>query len=92
MTLHRHKVDDYTVVSDGQESVQVPAGWKIADNKHWDDIRVIADHPWQSTHLFFAEEEENLYETARYSGTAACHRPCDTGELRLRKIKILPDS
>jgi hypothetical protein len=61
MTLHRHKVDDSTIVEDGREPLDVPAGWQIADGSD-DDARVCAAHPWQSDFLVFANGE--AYGTA----------------------------
>jgi hypothetical protein len=54
MTLHSHKIDDSTLVSDGNKPSQVPAGWQIA-NGNADDIRVCGTHPWQSYWLVFAD-------------------------------------
>jgi hypothetical protein len=54
MTLHCHKVDDHTLVEDGQKPVHVPAGWKIAPGDA-DDIRVCGAHPWQSDRLVFVD-------------------------------------
>ena len=65
MTLHFHKVDDRTVVSDGDKPSQVPAGWQIAVGDA-DDIRVCGAHPWQSYWLVFANGD--------YYGTAMCNR------------------
>jgi hypothetical protein len=53
MTLHFHKIDDRTFVSDGEKPSQVPAGWQIAVGDA-DDIRVCGAHPWQSFWLVFA--------------------------------------
>jgi hypothetical protein len=60
MTLHRHKVDDRTIAEDGNEPLDVPAGWQIADGND-DDARVTGlcwrvcgAHPWQSNRLVFA--------------------------------------
>jgi hypothetical protein len=53
MTLHRHKVDDRTLVKDGHQPVHVPAGWQIADGSA-DDARVCGSHPWKSDSLVFA--------------------------------------
>jgi hypothetical protein len=53
MTLHCHKVDDRTLVEDGNKPVHVPAGWQIAAGDA-DDIRVCGAHPWQSRWLVFA--------------------------------------
>ena len=89
MTLHRHKVDDRSIVGDGQQPLPVPAGWQIAEGNA-DDIRVCAAHPWQSDALVFANGD--IY------GTAACVDPCCRGEFRLRlwrrreKFKFLPDA
>ena len=63
MTLHVHKVDDSTLVEDGDEPVPVPAGWNIAPGDA-DDVRVCGAHPWQSYWLVFAD-------THPY-GTAMC--------------------
>ena len=70
MTLHRHKVDDSTIVYDGEEPLDVPAGWQIADGSA-DDARVCAAHPWQSNCLVFANGDAY--------GTAACGRPSYIG-------------
>ena len=64
MTLHRHKVDDSTIVPDGCQPVHVPAGWQIADGSA-DDARVCGAHPWQSNLLVFANGD--VYGTATYS-------------------------
>lgn len=64
MTLHRHKVDDRTLVSDGDERVPVPAGWQIADGNS-NDARVCGAHPWQSNYLVFADG--GAYCTAKAS-------------------------
>jgi hypothetical protein len=53
MTLHMHRVDDRTVVTDGNKPLDVPAGWQIADGSA-DDARVCGSHPWQSDTLVFA--------------------------------------
>jgi hypothetical protein len=53
MTLHRHKVNSRTTVRDGEEAVQVPAGWKIADGSA-DDTRVCGARSWQCEWLVFA--------------------------------------
>ena len=63
MTLHRHKVDDRTIVYDGHEPLDVPAGWQIADGSA-DDARVFGAHPWQSDSLVFANGD--LYGTAAH--------------------------
>ena len=63
MTLHRHKVDECTIVKDGDQPLDVPAGWQIADGSA-DDAHVCGAHPWQSNYLVFANGD-------RY-GTAAC--------------------
>jgi hypothetical protein len=52
MTLHRHLFDVdsfmfHTPVQDGDQPVQVPAGWQIADGNQ-DDISVCGDYRWQS--------------------------------------------
>ena len=64
MTLHRHKVDDSTIVKDGDQPLDVPAGWQIADGSA-DDVRVCGAHPWQSYGLVFANGD--AYGTAAYS-------------------------
>ena len=69
MTLHRRKVDDRTIVQDGKEPLDVPAGWQIADGS--DDVRVCGAHPWQSWYLVFANGDR--YGTAwdpSYRGNA----------------------
>jgi hypothetical protein len=71
MTLHMHRVDDRTVVYDGEEPLDVPGGWQIADGSA-DDVRVCGAHPWQSHHLLFANGDTY--------GTAACYFPCDIGD------------
>jgi len=53
MTLHAHKVDDSTLVQDGDQPLPVPAGWQIAPGDA-DDARVCGAHPWQSSFLVFA--------------------------------------
>jgi hypothetical protein len=58
MTLHCHKVDDHTLVEDGQKPVHVPAGWKIAPGDA-DDIRVCGAHPWQSDRLVFVDGDHH---------------------------------
>ncbi len=64
MTLHMHRIDDDTVVYDGDQSLHVPAGWQIADGSA-DDVRVCGAHPWQSNCLVFANGDTY--------GTAACN-------------------
>jgi hypothetical protein len=64
MTLHRRKDDDSTLVQDGCDPVDVPAGWQIADGSA-DDVRVCGSHPWQSTFLVFANGD--AYGTFAYS-------------------------
>ena len=64
MTLHRHNVDDRTIVYDVDQPVHVPAGWQIADGSA-DDVRVCGAHPWQSYYLVFANGDR--------CGTAAGH-------------------
>jgi hypothetical protein len=66
MTLHRHKVDDRTLVRDGDERVPVPAGWRIADGDS-NDARVCGAHPWQSDYLVFADG--GAYFTAKASSS-----------------------
>ncbi len=61
MTLHGHKVDDSTYVYDGEQPLEVPGGWQIADGSA-DDVRVCAAHPWQSGSLVFANGDS--YGTA----------------------------
>jgi hypothetical protein len=58
MTLHCHKVDDHTLVEDGQKPVHVPAGWEIAPGDA-DDIRVCGAHPWQSDRLVFVDGDHH---------------------------------
>ncbi len=70
MTLHRHKVDDSTIVEDGNQPLDVPAGWQIADGSA-DDVRVCGAHPWQSRYLVFAD--------GVVCGTAACSNPSSIG-------------
>ena len=64
MTLHRHKVDDSSLLYDGNNVSLVPAGWQIADGSA-DDVRVCGAHPWQSYCLVFANGDAY--------GTAAGH-------------------
>jgi hypothetical protein len=66
MTLHSHKIDDRTLVRDGDKPSQVPAGWQIAVGDA-DDIRVCGAHPWQSHWLVFANGD--------FCGTAMCYDP-----------------
>ncbi len=63
MTLHRHKVDDITIVRDGHQPLDVPAGWQIADGNA-DDARVCGAHPWQSRFLVFAYHGVSYYTAA----------------------------
>ncbi len=74
-TLHMHRVHHgtggFTLVSDGNEPLDVPGGWQIADSNA-DDIRVCGTHPWQSWFLVFANG--NAY------GTAACNNPSLRGD------------
>jgi hypothetical protein len=63
MTLHMHRADHRTWVRDGDQPLEVPAGWQIADGSA-DDVRVCGAHPWQSSGLVFAN--------GRVYGTAAC--------------------
>jgi hypothetical protein len=63
MTLHLHKVDDRTLVLDGDKPAHVPAGWDIAPGDA-DDMRVCGAHPWQSLWLVFADTS--------ICGTAMC--------------------
>ncbi len=72
MTLHRHKVDNSTIVRDGTQPLPVPAGWQIAEGNA-DDIRVCAAHPWQSGCLVFANGDR--------CGTDACTVSSLRGEL-----------
>jgi hypothetical protein len=58
-----HRVDDRTLVEDGDQPLDVPAGWQFADGSA-DDARVCGAHPWQSHYLVFADGD--IY------GTAAC--------------------
>jgi hypothetical protein len=53
MSLHYHKVDDRTLVKDGDKPVHVPSGWEIAPGDAH-DIRVCTAHPWQSCYLIFS--------------------------------------
>jgi len=70
MTLHVRKVDDRTLVGDGEKPVPVPAGWDIAPGDA-DDMRVCGAHPWQSHWLVFADT--HIY------GTAMCLYPSYIG-------------
>jgi hypothetical protein len=55
MTLHRHKVDDSTIVNDGQHPLPVPAGWRVAEENE-EGVYVCSNHPWQSDYLAFASD------------------------------------
>ena len=74
MTLHSHKIDDSTLVSDAGKPLQVPAGWQIAVGDA-DDIRVCGAHPWQSHYLVFADGD--VY------GTAMCGLDSNIGKSSL---------
>jgi hypothetical protein len=67
MTLHCHKVDNRTLVQDGEKPVHVPSGWEIALGDA-DDIRVCGAHPLQSNCLVFANGD--LYGTAMCSNSS----------------------
>ncbi len=82
MTLHRHAVDDWTPVRDGEEAAQVPAGWEIADG-HADDTRVCGARPWQSEWL--------VLDDGSACGTAMCPVPTFRGA-RPRTSKTFPPS
>ncbi len=71
MTLHMHRVDGRTYVQDGEQPLDVPAGWQIADGSA-DDARVCGAHPWQSDFLVFAD--------GSCCGTAACEDPSYIGD------------
>jgi hypothetical protein len=71
MTLHSHKIDDRTLVKDGDKPSQVPAGWQIAVGDA-DDVRVCGAHPWQSHWLVFANGDGY--------GTAICCFPSHIGK------------
>ena len=62
MTLHMRRVDVSTMANDGNQPLDVPAGWQIADGSA-DDARVCGAHPWQSHYLVFANGD--VYGTAR---------------------------
>ena len=70
MTLHRRKVDDSTFAEDGDQPLDVPAGWRIADGSD-DDVRVCGARPWQSYRLVFADGDA--------CGTAADPIPSSRG-------------
>jgi hypothetical protein len=70
MSLHSHKVDDRTLVQDGDKPVHVPSGWEIAPGDAH-DIRVCGAHSWQSNGLVFSNGD-------RY-GTAMCPTPSFAG-------------
>jgi hypothetical protein len=72
MTLHVHKVDDRTVVKDGDTPVHVPSGWEIAPGDAH-DIRVCGAHPWQSYNLVFSNGD--AYGTALSSLAGAIRSP-----------------
>jgi hypothetical protein len=76
MTLHRRKVDDSTIVWDGEQPVHVPEGWQIADGSA-DDARVCGAHPWQSICLVFANGDR--------CGTAAHPDPSYRGNAQFQK-------
>jgi hypothetical protein len=67
MTLHRRKVDDRTLLSDGDQPLDLPAGWQIADGSA-DDVRVCGAHCWQSLGLIFANGD--VYGTAVHNNEA----------------------
>jgi hypothetical protein len=71
MTLHCHKVDNRTLVENGNKPMLVPEGWKIAAGDA-DDIRVCAAHPWQSRWLVFANGDvygSAMCNNSSYIGT-----------------------
>jgi hypothetical protein len=78
MTLHSHKVDDRTLVRDGDKPSQVPAGWEIAVDDA-DSIRVCGAHPWQSLYLVFANGDDY--------GTAMCGNPPYIGKNSLLQYR-----
>jgi hypothetical protein len=65
------RVDDRTLVEDGDQPLDVPAGWQIADGSAY-DARVCGAHPWQSYGLVFANGD--------ICGTAACDLPSLIGD------------
>ncbi len=67
-----HRVDDHTLVRDGEQPLDVPAGWQIADGSA-DDARVCGAHPWQSSCLVFANGDGY--------GTAAHNNPSYRGNV-----------
>jgi hypothetical protein len=75
MTLHLHKVDDHTIIQDGDQLTNIPLEWKMATGTA-DDIRVCGAHPWQSRWLIF--DNGDVY------GTAACGHPDAIGECACR--------
>jgi hypothetical protein len=70
MTLHLREVDNQSTAFDGDQPLQVPAGWVIADGSP-DDVRVCGAHTWQSDCLVFAN--------GTFCGTAACDKPSHKG-------------
>jgi len=72
MTLHSHKVDGGSLVSDGMKPVHVPAGWQIAAGDA-DDIRVCGAHPWQSQWVVFANGDicGTAMNSPSYTGTTS---------------------
>ncbi len=72
-TLHGHKVDDDSLVPDGDKPVPVPAGWKIYDQNEMLSYGVIGvvgvcgSNPWQCEYLVMAD--------GRSYGTAMCRDP-----------------
>ena len=75
MTLHMRRVDDSTKVYDGEQPLEVPEGWQIADGSA-DDVRVCGAHPWQSRCLVFANGDSY--------GTAACWDSTCIGDRHLK--------
>jgi hypothetical protein len=83
MTLHRHKVNDRTIVQDGEQPLPVPAGWQIADGNA-DDVRVCGSHAWQSGGLVFANGDAYGTSACRNSSCIGASQSC--GGNKLKKV------
>jgi hypothetical protein len=79
MTLHHHKFNSGTVIRDGEQPLQVPSGWQIAEGND-DDICVCFNHPWQTDWLIFAGGD--MY------GTSICSNPSYAGECTCNAITV----
>lgn len=79
MTLHLREVDNAAKLCDGDQPLQLPMGWSIADGSP-DDVRVCSEHPWQSACLVFAD--------GSYCGTAACDADFRKGDQSLGQLPL----